>query len=56
VLIETAALAADAGVALRLVTDSRPVLRPLQLTGLDRALCIDNHLFTAITHALRHRR
>lgn len=55
-LERTAALAAEAGVALRLVADSRTVLRPLQLTGLDRALCIDAHLLTAIVHALRHRR
>lgn len=56
VLAETAALAAGAGVALRLVADSRAVLRPLQLTAMDRQLCIDAHLLTAITHALRGRR
>jgi anti-anti-sigma factor len=56
VLAETASLTADAGVALRLVADHRAVLRPLQLTAMDRRLCIDAHLRTAITHALRYRR
>jgi hypothetical protein len=56
VLVETAALAARAEVALRVVADSRPVLRFLQIAGLDHSLCIDAHLLTAITHALRRRR
>jgi anti-sigma B factor antagonist len=56
VLVETSALAAGVGVALRLIADHSAVLRPLRVTGLDRALCVDAHLATAITHALRRRR
>ncbi len=55
-LVETAALTATAGVALRLIADHPPVLRPLRITGLDRVLCVDAYLATAITHALRRRR
>ena len=56
VLARTAALTASAGVGLRIVADSRPVLRPITALGLDRQLCIDAHLVTAITHAVRRRR
>jgi anti-anti-sigma regulatory factor len=56
VLVQTAALAADTGVALRVIADDRPVLRPLRIAGLDRSLVITAHLFTAISHAVRRRR
>jgi len=56
VLAQTAALAASAGVGLRIVADSHPVLRPITALGLDRQLCIDAHLVSAITHAVRRRR
>jgi anti-anti-sigma regulatory factor len=56
VLMETVVRTAAAGVALRLVADSRPVLHFLRIAGMDRSLCIDAHLLTAITHAMRHRR
>jgi anti-anti-sigma factor len=50
-LVATATLAAGAGVELALVAERRPVLRYLQIAGLDRSLCIDTHLLAAITAA-----
>ena len=37
------------GVALRLVADTRPVRRVLEVTGLDRTLPLEPHLFAAIS-------
>ena len=48
VLIQAAEYAAESGVDLRLVGVGRPVLRPLQVTGLDRHL----RIFGSVADAL----
>jgi anti-sigma B factor antagonist len=48
VLIQASQHAAQAGVVLRIIGAGRPVLRPLQVTGLDRHL----HVFSTAADAL----